>query len=170
MTALRGAWLVVALGSTAQATTSFLACPPHERGQVKGQQLLVPQHLLSWTQESAGRNGLPWPMLFALIWQESTYCQKVVSPVGAVGLGQLMPGTANLVGADMNDARSNIEGSARYLRAMALRYREWPKALAAYNAGPGRVDGCNCWNPTAETSQHVTAIITRYNAIVTGGR
>lgn len=167
---IRGLALVVALGSSAQAATSFLACPETERGRIEGQRLLVPQHLFSWTQESAARNGIPWQMLFALIWQESTYCQKVVSAAGAQGLGQLMPGTAAEMNVNINDARSNIEGAARYLRAMALRYREWPRALAAYNAGPGRVDACNCWNPTAETTQHVTRIIDRYNAIITGGR
>lgn len=147
---------------------SFKACAPAERGQERGGQMVIPADLLRWTQESAQRNGLPWPMLMSLIWQESTYCQKVVSSSQAIGLGQLKASTARAVGVDPHDPRQNIEGAARYLRSMALRYGNWPQALGAYNAGPTAIDRCGCWNPYAETQQHVLAIINRHNSVTLG--
>lgn len=152
----------------AQGAVSFRACSLEERGRQSGGKLLVPQDLYQTTIDAAKRNGLPWQMLLSLIWQESTYCQKVVSPAGALGLGQLMPGTAAAMGIDPRDPYQNIEGSARYLRQMALRYRDWPLALAAYNAGPSNVDRCSCWNPFPETEQHVRLIVERYNGLIAG--
>jgi len=159
---------VLCAAAPAQAASQAVglaACSIGERGRMQGEKMIIPGDLMRWTQESASRNGLPWAMLLSLIWQESTYCQKVVSPSGALGLGQLMPGTARGLGVDPLDPRQNIEGAARYLRQMALRYGEWPRALAAYNAGPVAVDRCGCWDPYAETEQHVVRIIDRHNAI-----
>jgi len=165
-------WLLAALlgsGHSAGATsTSAAACAPEEKGRAGPGTLLIPADLMRWTRESAQHNNLPWMMLLSLIWQESTYCQKTVSRTGAIGLGQLMPRTAAELGIDPSDARQNIEGAARYLSQMSQRYRDWPKAIGAYNAGPGAVDRCSCWNPYPETEQHVLRIIERYNAVVRG--
>jgi len=88
--------------------------------------------------ELAAKYDLSPSLLEALIWQESRWHPEAVSPVGARGLAQLMPGTARQLGVDAADPHSNMEGGARYLRMQLDAFGgDLEKALAAYNAGPG---------------------------------
>lgn len=87
--------------------------------------------------------GLDPLFLGALVWTESRYCPKAVSPKGAVGLGQVMPVAARSVGVPaeyLHHPDWNLVATARYLRWLWGRYRDWRKVLWAYNAGPRRVD------------------------------
>jgi soluble lytic murein transglycosylase-like protein len=85
-----------------------------------------------------------------------------VSPVGARGLAQLMPGTARELGVDADDPFANLEGGARYLREQLDRFDgDLEKALAAYNAGPGRVIDANGIPRIRETQVYVASIMGR---------
>lgn len=103
------------------------------------------------------------PMLLeALVWQESRWRSGAVSPVGAFGLAQLMPGTARELGVNALEPRANLEGGARYLRAQLDRFGgNVEKALAAYNAGPGRVIKAGGIPRIRETQNYVAAIMSR---------
>lgn len=101
-------------------------------------------------------------LLEALVWQESRWRQGAVSPAGAIGLGQLMPGTARQLGVDPHDPAANLMGAARYLREQLDRFdNDVERALAAYNAGPGRVERAGGIPNIAETRAYVAAITGR---------
>ena len=89
--------------------------------------------------QSACRHGIPIGLFDAMIIQESGYHPFIRSSKGALGLGQLMPATAAELGVDPNNVHGNLDGSARYLAAHLQEFRQPQLALAAYNAGPGRV-------------------------------
>jgi soluble lytic murein transglycosylase-like protein len=108
------------------------------------------------------------PMLLeALVWQESRWHEGARSPVGARGLAQLMPGTARAMGVNPDDPHANLEGGARYLREQLDRFGgDLEKALAAYNAGPGRVVRAGGVPAIRETRNYVDAIMARLAAPV----
>ncbi len=91
---------------------------------------------------------------------ESGLQQKAVSPKGAVGLMQLMPGTAAELGVQAQNAEANALGGAKYLRALLLHYKgDAALALAAYNAGPAAVSRYSGIPPFAETRQYVVRVL-----------
>lgn len=101
-------------------------------------------------------------LLEALVWQESRWREGAVSPAGARGLAQLMPGTARQMGVDAGDPSANLEGGARYLRAQLDAFGgDIEKALAAYNAGPGRVQQAGGIPQIRETQNYVASILGR---------
>jgi soluble lytic murein transglycosylase-like protein len=101
-------------------------------------------------------------LLEAVVWQESRWQPGAVSPAGARGLAQLMPGTAREMGVDPDDPHANLEGGARYLRIQLDTFGgDLEKALAAYNAGPGRVQKAGGIPRIRETQNYVAAIMAR---------
>lgn len=101
----------------------------------------------------------------SVIRAESGFNSRAVSKKGARGLMQLMPGTASKLGVTNSfDPNSNVEGGTKYLRELLEKYNyDVPKALAAYNAGPGRVDRYKGVPPYFETRSYVARIIRDYN-------
>src|ERR1700691_29984 len=101
----------------------------------------------------------------SVIHAESGFNAHAVSPKGARGLMQLMPGTANKLGVnDSFDSQANVDGGSRYLRELLERYNfDLVKALAAYNAGPQRVDQYRGVPPFRETRAYVARIVHEYN-------
>jgi hypothetical protein len=100
----------------------------------------------------------------SMIHRESNFNPTAVSPVGARGLGQLMPGTARELGVrDSNNPEENLEGAARYLTDMLDKFGSPELALAAYNAGPGAVKKHRGIPPFKETRQYVSDIFNAVN-------
>ncbi len=116
-------------------------------------------------QEAAQGYGLPASLIRAVIRVESNFTPWAVSPKGAMGLMQLMPGTAADLGVqDVFDPRQNIHGGCRYLRGLLNSFNgSLPLALAAYNAGYNRVVACGYQvPPIKETQDFVTQVLERY--------
>lgn len=109
--------------------------------------------------EAAQRNGIPPEIFLKLVGAESAFNPGAVSPVGASGLAQLMPGTAAELGVDPNDPLQNLDGGARYLAQQYQTFGDWNLALAAYNAGPGAVRKYGGIPPYAETQNYVRKIM-----------
>ncbi len=108
----------------------------------------------------SGLTVLEWALFYrANIEIESGYSPAAVSSAGAIGLGQLMPDTAQDLGVDPNDWRQNLDGSARYLLAMLAQFGTPELALAAYNAGPEAVTRHSGIPPYAETEGHVRNVM-----------
>ena len=121
-----------------------------------------PQELV---HQAAERWGLPPEFVSSVAQVESGYRTDSVSPKGAFGLMQLMPSTAQLLAADPADPEQNADAGARYLRSLLEKYDgDVPRALAAYNAGPGAVDRYNGIPPYRETVQYVERVIKQYHA------
>jgi soluble lytic murein transglycosylase-like protein len=108
---------------------------------------------------AAARYGIPTDLFLAQINAESAWNPSAVSSAGAIGLGQLMPGTAADLGVDPNDPAQNLDGAARYLSDQYRRFGDWRLALAAYNAGPGNVQKYGDVPPFAETQAYVAKIL-----------
>lgn len=101
------------------------------------------------------------------MYTESRYCPDAVSPKGALGLGQLMPGTARELGVDPFDPAQNLAGAARYLRLQLDAFGSLELALAAYNAGPGAVRKHGGVPPFAETRAYVREVARLYGVFLT---
>jgi soluble lytic murein transglycosylase-like protein len=110
---------------------------------------------------SAARYGLDPAVLHGLIEQESGFDPGATSSAGALGLTQLMPGTASSLGvANPLDPAESIEGGARYLSQMMAQFGgNTADALAAYNAGPGAVQQYGGVPPYAETQSYVSKVL-----------
>lgn len=120
----------------------------------------VPQPLLPAVLAAAKKYDLSPLLIDAVARQESGYRVNVVSPVGAIGVMQLMPGTARMLGVNPRDPHANIDGGARYLRQLIDRFGgNVAMALAAYNAGPARVERARGVPRIAETQKYVTRIL-----------
>ena len=113
---------------------------------------------LMTAKQMARRHGIPEGVFLRLVQQESGWNPNAISPKGAIGLAQLMPGTAALLGVNPNNPTENLEGGARYLRTQYDRFGRWDLALAAYNAGPEAVSRYNGIPPYQETQNYVRII------------
>lgn len=122
----------------------------------------IPAEYKAKIHELAGRFDLSPSLLEAVVWQESRWRENALSHAGARGLAQLMPGTALYLGVDPDDPMQNLEGGARYLREQLDRFDgDLEKALAAYNAGPGRVISADGIPDIRETREYVAAVMGR---------
>ena len=124
-----------------------------------------PETLEPFIQEAALRYRLPAALVCAIIKEESNFAVGAVSPKGALGLMQLMPGTAAFVGVQNPlDPRENILGGCAYFRLLLNFFQEnLPLALAAYNAGYMRVVAADYRIPAIkETQEFVYRVLGRY--------
>jgi soluble lytic murein transglycosylase-like protein len=122
---------------------------------------LSPHELVT---RAAERAGLPPAIVHSIARAESAYQPNAISPKGAIGLMQLMPGTAAELNADPRDPAQNADAGARYLRQLLQKYDGVvSKAVAAYNAGPGAVDKYNGVPPYKETIEYVQRVLRQYD-------
>ncbi|WP_374273858.1 lytic transglycosylase domain-containing protein [Brevundimonas sp.] len=118
---------------------------------------------------AADRHGLDEKLLHALIVVESAYRADAISSAGAGGLTQLMPATADELGVvDRFDIEQNLMGGADYLARQLLRFGDLRLALAAYNAGPGRVARLGRIPEIEETRTYVARVVECYLALAAG--
>jgi soluble lytic murein transglycosylase-like protein len=136
-----------------------------------GEVRLLPssQPLDALIQKIAIETGLDPKLLHALVIIESAYNTRAISPVGARGLTQLMPGTAaELRVRNVYDSEENLRGGARYLALQIGRFSDIRLALAAYNAGPNRVARLGRVPDFTETQNYVRDGIDCYLALTAG--
>jgi soluble lytic murein transglycosylase-like protein len=126
----------------------------------------VRQHI----QVAAARYGVNSNLVDAVAWQESRYNPRARSSAGAIGVMQLMPGTARQLGvSNPHDIGQNITGGTAYLREQLERFgNNVPLALAAYNAGPGAVMKYGGIPPYRETQDYVRKIMRRMSVTAFG--
>jgi soluble lytic murein transglycosylase-like protein len=115
--------------------------------------------------EASGRYRLDPDLVNSVIKAESGFNVRAVSPKGAQGLMQLMPGTASGLGVtNAFDPQANVEGGTKYLRELLERYNfDLVKALAAYNAGPQKVERFGGVPPYYETRAYVARVVKDFN-------
>lgn len=133
-------------------TAAAQAAIPRYSGNYRGAYIEV-------ARAAARKHNIPEDLFLRLVHQESRWNPSAVSHKGAIGLAQLMPGTAELLRVDPSDPQQNLEGGARYLRMMFDKFGDWRLALAAYNAGPAAVERHNGIPPFRETQDYVRIIL-----------
>jgi peptidoglycan DL-endopeptidase CwlO len=116
-------------------------------------------------QQAATSAGIDPKLLAAVAWSESGFNPAAASGAGAVGLTQLMPGTAAGLGVNPNDPAQNLSGGARYLASQLQRFGRLDLALAAYNAGPSAVTKAGGVPPYPETQAYVARVLDRLQTL-----
>jgi soluble lytic murein transglycosylase-like protein len=141
---------------------SFEPAPPES---VISGRVASAHDLSSIIGDASARSRIDADFIASVIRAESGNNPRAVSPKGAQGLMQLMPHTASTLGVRNSfDPAENVDGGARYLRELLLQYNgDAAKALAAYNAGPQRVQQYGGVPPYRETHAYVARVITDYN-------
>ncbi len=120
----------------------------------------VPDAYAPAISRAASRNNVSAALLAAQLYAESNFNPFAVSRAGAQGIAQFMPATARAYGlGNPFDAKASIAAQARMMRELLQRFSSVSLALAAYNAGPGRVAACGCVPPIAETQAYVAKIL-----------
>lgn len=125
---------------------------------------LSPQELDPMIKSASQQHNLPDALIKAVIRVESNFNPAATSPKGAQGLMQLMPGTAEqLQVTNPYDVRENIWAGTRYLGMLLQKFNNnLPMALAAYNAGPRRVERCQGIPPIVETQNFIRDVSTNF--------
>lgn len=141
-------------------TIGEIEIAPEALTQVTGS--AAPPAYAAAVEQLAAAHHISPALLEALVWQESRWRAGARSRVGAIGLAQLMPGTARDLGVNPHDPNANLAGGARYLRQQLDRFGgDIELALAAYNAGPGRVQRARAIPAIRETQDYVRAVVDR---------
>jgi soluble lytic murein transglycosylase-like protein len=138
---------------------------PLAPGPAKAQSSHDKPQINSPIRQAANRHQLSAQLVEAVAWNESRLKQNAISPKGARGVMQLMPGTARILGVDAGTLAGNIDGGAAYLAQLMRRFDgDLVKTLAAYNAGPGAVAHYGGAPPYRETKNYIDAVLDRLAA------
>jgi soluble lytic murein transglycosylase-like protein len=148
-------------------TVDGVARPIVSSTRAAGAPLALPAGLPRLIQDASDRSQISERLIEAVAWQESRMRQADVSPRGARGVMQLMPGTAAGLGVDARDLRGNLEGGAAYLSSLLREFDgDIVLSLAAYNAGPEAVRRWGGVPPYRETRTYVAAVLDRLSQLV----
>ena len=109
----------------------------------------IQQQIVSTAQQY----DIPPSIALAVAQIESGFNQSAISPKGAIGVMQLMPGTAGDLGVDPTDLNQNIQGGIAYLQQLYAKFGDWNTALAAYYGGPGNIQGGTGYAQTVLNAQ-----------------
>jgi soluble lytic murein transglycosylase-like protein len=156
---------VAPAASSASPTASLAIAPQRIATTANVVAPAKPQNLNDVINTISDRHHLDPDLISSVIHAESGFNPRAVSPKGARGLMQLMPQTASKLGVSNSfDPGANVEGGTRYLSELLQRYNfDLIKALAAYNAGPGRVEQYRGVPPYYETRAYVAKIVRDFN-------
>ncbi len=142
---------------------------PHYAAGVRFFNRSLPPHLAEGIAagilRSSLRYGLDPRLVVALIACESSFRPDAEGKKGEIGLGQLLPSTAQALGVDPKNVLQNIEGSVRYLKAQLDRFGQIDLALAAYNAGPNAVINAGGIPQNGTTPRYVSRILLLYRQL-----
>jgi soluble lytic murein transglycosylase-like protein len=155
-------------GSTVFIDAADVVPEPPKPAKNEVRASMSPAH--RWIDESADKHDVRPELIQAIVEVESAFRMDARSHAGAIGLMQLMPGTAKYLKANPHDPEQNVEAGTRYLDMLLKKYDGRPNglalALAAYNAGPGTVDRWGGIPPIKETRNYVRKVITRYRQLI----
>ncbi len=163
----------IAAGTWILAVETMYAHPQghHDNGTIYPTHIgAIPQQDVRWANQAATETHVPAAMLLAVAAQESGFNPGAVSPKGAQGLMQFMPGTWARYGhgSPFNPKEAIFAGAA-YLRHLALKLGSWPLAIAGYNAGGQAVINAGYRIPPfQETQNYVPAVLAHYRQIIGG--
>ncbi|HEY5349229.1 MAG TPA: lytic transglycosylase domain-containing protein [Candidatus Lustribacter sp.] len=134
-------------------------------GALEAAAMVPPAQIGRLIRAGAARWRVDPALVAAIVANESAFDARATSPAGARGLMQLMPGTAASLGvSDVYDPEQNVSGGTRYLRGLLDRFNgDVPKAVAAYNAGPGAVQKYGGIPPFPETQHYVHDVLASYS-------
>jgi hypothetical protein len=153
---------LICAGAAAFAQTNRAAAAPKPKA-APARKTVSTQQLCHALERDAAHNGLPAKFFARVIWQESEFNARAVSPKGAEGIAQFMPATAQLRDlADPFDAIASLKNAAAYLGDLRNEFGNLGLAAAGYNAGPGRV---HAWLDSKRTLPDETR---DYVATITG--
>jgi hypothetical protein len=163
---LAGALLLLSGQANAQAGATPVAAASQTDPEAHSVKAPAADDVCRTVEEAAAENGLPVAFFARVIWQESRFNARAVSPKGASGIAQFMPQTASWHGlADPFDPIEALRHSAAYLRELRERFGNLGLAAAAYNAGPARVSG---WlanhHPLPGETRNYVAVTTGWTA------
>jgi soluble lytic murein transglycosylase-like protein len=155
-TSLRG---FIPLSGATPRTTSALSGP-----ELGAEELANRQKIEVMIREVTARYNVDPNLIRAVVKTESNWNSSAISRKGALGLMQLVPGTARQLGVDNAfDPKQNLDGGVRYLHTLLERYNgDLDRALAAYNAGPGAVDRARGVPQLRETREYVRKVTDSY--------
>jgi soluble lytic murein transglycosylase-like protein len=144
----------------------YVPPPPAPAASAKPVESNTAQTPRELVDHAASKAGLPPELVHSVAKAESGYNVAAVSTKGAIGLMQLMPGTAAELNADPRNPQQNADAGAKYLADLLVKYGgDVAKAVAAYNAGPSAVDKYNGVPPYPETRTYVNRVIRNYKQL-----
>lgn len=156
----RYAWEAWHYGLIANPGSASVGFAPPGAGAASAVPSFVPAAYREPLRRASSRWSVGAALLAAQLQQESGFDPRSVSSAGAQGIAQFMPGTARSYGlSDPFDAPAAIDAQAHLMHDLLRRFASVPLALAAYNAGPGRVAACWCVPPIAETQVYVARVV-----------